>query len=72
MREVRVDGQVLVTTMTGSPGCAQEASWRSLYAMRWNVELDLRNIKTTLEWRSELSVAEMVEKELWVYLLAYN
>jgi hypothetical protein len=41
--------------------------------MRWNVELDLRNIKTTLKMEVLSCLApQMVQKELWVYLLAYN
>ena len=44
-----------------------------LYARRWHVELDLRNIKTTLGMDVlRCLTPQMVEKELWVYLLAYN
>jgi hypothetical protein len=44
-----------------------------LYATRWNVELDLRNIKTTLKMEVLSCLSpQMVRKELWVYLLAYN
>ena len=44
-----------------------------LYARRWNVELDLRNIKTTLGVEVlRCLTPQMVEKELWVHLLAYN
>ena len=44
-----------------------------LYRQRWNAELDLRSIKSTLKMdvlRTE--TPEMVRKEVWVHLLAYN
>ena len=44
-----------------------------LYEMRWDVELDLKHIKTTLGMdilRSK--TPEMVRKEIYTYLLAYN
>lgn len=44
-----------------------------LYESRWQVELDLRHLKTTLGMdvlRSK--TPQMVRKELYVYLLAYN
>lgn len=45
----------------------------SLYLKRWSVELDIRNLKQTLEGRVFRSKsAEMVNKELWVHMLAYN
>jgi hypothetical protein len=72
VREVKVDGQVLVTTMTDHRH-VRKGELSQLYAMRWNVELDLRNIKTTLEMEVLSCLSpQMVEKELWVYLLAYN
>ena len=40
---------------------------------RWHVELDFRNIKTTLGMEVlRCLTPQMVEKELWVNLLAYN
>ena len=44
-----------------------------LYKCRWQVELNLRSIKTTLgmDVLRGLTPA-MVEKEIWVYALAYN
>ena len=51
--EVDVNGQILVTTMIDH---RQESKGElsRLYAMRWNVELDLRNIKTTWEMKVRL------------------
>lgn len=44
-----------------------------LYAMRWEVEVDLRSIKSAMGI-GELSCRspEMIRRELWVSLLAYN
>lgn len=44
-----------------------------LYAPRWNVELDLRNLKTTTGMDVlSCQTPEMNNKQLWVHLLAYN
>ncbi len=46
---------------------------KTLYKQRWHVELDLRQIKTTLGMeRLSCKTPAMAEKEVWVYLLAYN
>ena len=72
VREVKVDHQVLVTTMLNHRAVSkQELS--ALYARRWDVELDLRNIKTTMGMEVlHCQTPQMNQKELWVYLLAYN
>lgn len=72
IRELRVDKKILVTTLLSS-GHVPRHSLKQLYKDRWHIELTLRNIKTTmgLETFSCKSPA-MAEKELWVYLLAYN
>ena len=72
VREVKVDGQVLVTTLL-NPRRVRKSELDQLYARRWSVELDLRNIKTTLGVEVlRCLTPPMVEKELWVHLLAYN
>ena len=44
-----------------------------LYAKRWDVELDLRHLKTTLGMDVlRCKTPSMVRKEIYVYLLAYN
>ena len=44
-----------------------------LYGKRWDVELDLRHIKTTLGMDVlRCKTPSMVRKEIYVYLLAYN
>jgi hypothetical protein len=45
LREVKVAHQVLVTTMVDH-GQVSKHDLSALYARRWNVELDLRNLKT--------------------------
>ncbi len=72
LRECKRNHRVLVTTMTDARKTSkQELS--QLYAQRWNVELDLRNIKTTMGMDVvHCQTAQMNEKEIWVHLLAYN
>ena len=44
-----------------------------LYGKRWNVELDLRHLKTTLGMDVlRCKTPSMVRKEIYIYLLAYN
>jgi len=72
VREVKTDHQVRVTTMLDHRRTSK-ADLAHLYARRWNVELDLRNIKTTMGMEVlHCQTPEMNEKELWVHLLAYN
>lgn len=72
VREFAAGGKVLVTTFVDAK-VAPKKQLKILYLRRWNVELDLRHIKTTLGMaRLRCKTPEMVVKELWVYLLAYN
>lgn len=63
---------MLVTTLL----CATQAPKQAigdLFTSRWNVELDLRNIKTTLDMeRLHCKTPTMNEKAFWTGLLAYN
>lgn len=72
VRELATGGKVLVTTLL----CAKDtpkSALKALYRERWQVELDLRHIKTTLGMETlSCKTPKMVEKEVWVYLLAYN
>lgn len=67
-----IKGKTLVTTLC----CAKrykKADLKALYKDRWQVELNFRHIKTTLGMDVlSCKTPEMVEKEIWVYLLAYN
>jgi hypothetical protein len=59
------------TTLTraGTP----KADLKALYRERWHVELDFRHIKTTLGMEMlSCKTPSMAQKEIWVYLLAYN
>ena len=72
VREVKGEKRVLVTTMLERRKAGKK-DLLELYAHRWHVELDLRNIKTTLGVEVlRCLTPQMVEKELWVNLLAYN
>src|SRR4030066_64798 len=53
----------------GSP----KGDLKALYRERWQVELDFRHIKTTLGMESlSCKTPSMAQKEIWIYLLAYN
>ncbi len=72
VREAKVGGQVLVTTLVDARA-VPKGELGELYRRRWNVELDLRNLKTTLGMDVlSCQTPEMNDKEMWVYLLAYN
>ena len=62
---------VLLSSLIDSEYSAKEIA--ELYAQRWNVELDLRNLKETLGMRViQSKLPENVRKEIVVYLLTYN
>jgi hypothetical protein len=63
---------VVVTTML-DPAQASKADLARLYRARWNNELDLRSIKTTLQMDElRCKTPELVHKEIWTHILAYN
>jgi hypothetical protein len=71
-RELYTGGKILMTTLL-CPKRTTKAALKMLYRDRWHVELDLRNIKTTLGMETlSCRTPVMAEKEIWVYLLAYN
>lgn len=68
----RVKELVIVTTLLDADQYTK-AEIAQLYRRRWNVELDLRCIKSTLKMDVLRSKSpDMVRKEVWVHLLAYN
>jgi hypothetical protein len=72
VREVKVAHQVLVTTLLDHRKVSKD-DLSALYARRWSVELDLRNLKTTTGMDVlSCQTPQMNEKQLWVHLLAYN
>lgn len=72
IREISMGEKVLITTLKCPTEASREAL-KALYRSRWNVELDIRSIKTTLGMETlTCKTPEMAEKEMWVYFLAYN
>lgn len=72
VRELATGGKVLVTTLL-CPKDTPKADLKALYRERWQVELDLRSIKTTLGMETlSCKTPQMAEKEVCIYLLAYN
>ena len=68
----RVETITVVTTLT-DPVAYPKQDIAALYGYRWNAELDIRDIKQTLGLdHARCKTPEMVERELWVTLLAYN
>lgn len=72
LRETKVGGRILVTSLRDAKA-VPKAELDALYRRRWDIELDLGCLKTTLGMDVlRCRSPEMIEKELWVYLLAYN
>ena len=72
MREAKLSDRVLVTTMIDHRALSKQ-DLSALYARRWHIELDLRNIKTTMGMEAlSCHTPQMNEKQVWVHLLAYN
>jgi hypothetical protein len=62
----------LATTLLDAEVYSAEAL-AELYFRRWDVELDFRHIKTTMQMDVlRCKSPEMVRKEIWTHLLAYN
>jgi hypothetical protein len=80
MRQVAVDARdknnraeqfhVITTILDASIGGAQIGD---LYERRWEGEVDIRSIKSTMKMDIlRCKTPEMVHKEIWAHLLAYN
>jgi len=80
MRQVSVDArdkdnraeqfEVVTTILDESIGGSQIAD---LYERRWEGEVDIRSIKSTMKMDVlRCKTPEMVRKEIWAHLLAYN
>lgn len=68
----RVESLVVVTTLTDAQEYTQD-DIAELYHQRWLVELDIRAIKITLGMDVlRCRTPEMVRREIWTCLLAYN
>jgi hypothetical protein len=72
VREVRVNDRIMVTTLL-NPEQFGANELASLYAMRWNIEVDFRTLKSTMNMDVlRCKSSPMVQKEIAVYLLTYN
>jgi len=75
--EVREPGKrtetiTVITTLT-DPVAYPKEDLAALYGYRWNAELDIRDIKQTLGLdHVRCKTPGMVQREVWVTLLAYN
>ena len=68
----RVNELVLVTTMLDATEYTKE-DLADLFIQRWNIEVDLRSIKDVLQMDVlRCKSPEMVQKEIWMHVLAYN
>jgi len=68
----RIETLTVITTLT-DPTVYSRADIAELYGFRWHAELDIRQIKQTLHLdHVRCKTPEMVRRELWVTLLAYN
>jgi putative transposase len=68
----RVETLPVITTLT-DPQAYSRNDIADLYGFRWNAELDIRHIKQTLHLdHVRCKTPDMVRRELWVTLLAYN
>jgi len=64
---------IAVVTTLLDPEQVSPAELASLYRARWNNELDLRAIKVTLQMDMlRCKTPELVRKEIWTHVLAYN
>jgi hypothetical protein len=71
-RGLRTKQLTLVTTLT-NPTETSFAELAELYRRRWQVELDLRSLKVTMQMDILRGKSPaMVRKEIWAHLLAYN
>src|SRR5207248_11178870 len=68
----RTRSVVVVTTLL-DPKQATKEDLATLYRARWHAELDLRSIKSTMQMRQlRCKTPELVRKEVWAHILAYN
>ena len=68
----RVQTLVIATTLLDADAFTKD-DLAQLYRARWNAELDLRSLKQTLQMDIlRCKTPELVRKELWTHILAYN
>ena len=65
--------EIIVVTTLLDPDATTKEDLASLYRSRWSQELDLRDIKITLQMDVlRCKTPELVRKEIWTHILAYN
>ncbi|UUO05180.1 IS4 family transposase [Blastopirellula sp. J2-11] len=68
----RTKSLTVITTLL-APRQYDKQSIADLYGFRWNAETDIGHIKTSLNpWQVRCKSPQMVRRELWATLLAYN
>jgi hypothetical protein len=68
----RIHNLVIATTLLDADEFTKE-DLAALYRARWNAELDLRSLKQTLQMDMlRCKTPELVRKEIWTHVLAYN
>ena len=68
----RTKSLVVVTTLL-DPQQTTTEDLATLYRARWHNELDVRSIKSTMQMRElRCKTPELVRKEIWTHVLAYN
>jgi hypothetical protein len=68
----RVKTLIIATTLLDADQFTKD-DLAQLYRARWNAELDLRSLKQTLQMDIlRCKTPELVRKELWTHILAYN
>jgi hypothetical protein len=71
-RGFRVRSLVLVTTLLDAQ-LYERHEIAAVFRLRWHVELDLRSIKQTMQMSVlRCKSPDLVRKEIWMHLLAYN
>ena len=65
--------EIVVVTTILDPEEATKEDLANLFRSRWNQELDLRDIKVSLQMEHlRCQTPELVRKEIWTHILAYN
>lgn len=79
LREIKSDlkdedgNEVIVVTTLLKPDSYSHSEVVAAYKLRWNVELDLRSLKSVMGMDIlSCKTPSMIEKEIWTYILAYN
>jgi Transposase DDE domain len=68
----RVRSLIIATTLLDADEFSKD-DLATLYRARWQAELDLRSLKETMQMRVlRCKTPELVRKEFWTHILAYN